>query len=235
MITIKDLEKIYRTEEVETVALNKMELEVKEHEFVAIMGPSGCGKSTLLNILGMLDEPTSGSFVFNGIEVAKFNENKRSDLRKANIGFVFQSFNLIDELTVFENVELPLVYNNIKAADRKRMVEEALESVQMMHRRNHFPSQLSGGQQQRAAVARAVVNNPKLILADEPTGNLDSKNGVDVMQLLTSLNEKGTTIIMVTHSEHDSRYAHRIVHMLDGRTVTENFLKELVYAVKNNS
>ncbi len=232
MITIKDLEKVYRTEEVETVALNKMELEVKEHEFVAIMGPSGCGKSTLLNILGMLDDPTSGSFVFNGIEVSKFNENKRSDLRKANIGFVFQSFNLIDELTVFENVELPLIYNNVKAADRKRMVEEALESVQMMHRRNHFPSQLSGGQQQRVAVARAVVNNPKLILADEPTGNLDSKNGWEVMQLLTSLNEKGTTIIMVTHSEHDSRYAHRIVHMLDGKTVTENFLKELVYTAQ---
>ena len=234
MITIKDIEKIYRTEEVETVALNKMNLEVNEREFVAIMGPSGCGKSTLLNILGMLDEPTSGSFVFNGIEVSKFNENKRSDLRKANIGFVFQSFNLIDELTVFENVELPLVYNNIKSSDRKRMVEEALEQVQMMHRRNHFPSQLSGGQQQRAAVARAVVNNPKLILADEPTGNLDSKNGADVMQLLTSLNDKGTTIVMVTHSEHDSRYAHRIVHMLDGEMVTENFLRELVYSAKNN-
>ena len=223
MITIKDLKKIYRTEEVETVALNKMSLEVNEREFVAIMGPSGCGKSTLLNILGMLDEPTSGSLIFNGVEVSKFNENKRSDLRKANIGFVFQSFNLIDELTVFENIELPLIYNNIKNTDRKRMVEEALESVQMMHRRNHFPSQLSGGQQQRVAIARAVVNNPKLILADEPTGNLDSKNGSDVMQLLTSLNEKGTTIIMVTHSENDSRYAHRIVHMLDGKTVIENF------------
>ena len=230
MITIKDLEKIYRTEEVETVALNKMELEVKEHEFVAIMGPSGCGKSTLLNILGMLDDPTSGSFVFNGIEVSKFNESQRSELRKANIGFVFQSFNLIDELTVYENIELPLVYNNINATDRKRMVEEALENVQMMHRRNHFPTQLSGGQQQRVAVARAVVNNPKLILADEPTGNLDSANGLEVMQLLTSLNEKGTTIVMVTHSEHDSRYAHRIVHMLDGRTITENFLREMVYA-----
>jgi putative ABC transport system ATP-binding protein len=234
MIKITDLVKIYRTEEVETMALNKMDLEVNEHEFVAIMGPSGCGKSTLLNILGMLDDPTSGSFVFNGIEVSKFNENKRSDLRKANIGFVFQSFNLIDELTVFENVELPLVYNNIKAAERKRMVEKALESVQMMHRRNHFPTQLSGGQQQRVAVARAVVNSPKLILADEPTGNLDSKNGMEVMQLLTSLNEKGTTIVMVTHSEHDSRYAHRIVHMLDGTTVTENFLRELVYTVRNN-
>jgi putative ABC transport system ATP-binding protein len=234
MITINDLVKIYRTEEVETMALNKMSFEVIEREFVAIMGPSGCGKSTLLNILGMLDEPTSGSFVFNGIEVSRFSENKRSDLRKANIGFVFQSFNLIDELTVFENVELPLVYNNIKAAHRKWLVEEALEQVQMMHRRNHFPSQLSGGQQQRAAVARAVVNGPKLILADEPTGNLDSKNGADVMQLLTSLNDKGTTIVMVTHSEHDSRYAHRIVHMLDGTTVTENFLRELVYAAKNN-
>ena len=229
MIKITDLEKVFRTEEVETVALNKMCLEVHEHEFVAIMGPSGCGKSTLLNILGMLDEPTSGSFEFNGIEVARFNENRRSDLRKANIGFVFQSFNLIDELTVYENVELPLVYNNIKAAERKVLVEKALDDVQMMHRRNHFPSQLSGGQQQRVAVARAVVNRPKLILADEPTGNLDSKNGVDVMTMLTELNEKGTTIIMVTHSVHDSRYAHRIVHMLDGRTVTENFLRELVY------
>jgi len=234
MITITDLRKIYRTEEIETIALNKMCLEVQEHEFVAIMGPSGCGKSTLLNILGMLDVPTSGSILFNGIEVSKFNENKRCDLRKANIGFVFQSFNLIDELTVFENVELPLVYNNIKAAERKKMVEEALKSVQMTHRRNHFPAQLSGGQQQRVAVARAVVNSPKLILADEPTGNLDSKNGAEVMQLLTSLNENGTTIVMVTHSEHDSRYAHRIVHMLDGDTVTENFLRELVYAVKNN-
>jgi putative ABC transport system ATP-binding protein len=229
MIKITDLEKIYRTEEVETVALNKMQLEVNEREFVAIMGPSGCGKSTLLNILGMLDEPSSGSFQFNGMEVSKFNENKRSDLRKANIGFVFQSFNLIDELTVFENVELPLVYNNVKASERKKLVEAALEQVQMMHRRNHFPSQLSGGQQQRAAVARAVVNSPKLILADEPTGNLDSHNGSEVMQMLIQLNENGTTIIMVTHSVHDSRYAHRIVHMLDGRTVTENFLKELVY------
>ena len=234
MIKISDLEKIYRTEEVETVALNKMCLEVNEREFVAIMGPSGCGKSTLLNILGMLDEPTSGSFLFNGIEVSKFNENKRSDLRKANIGFVFQSFNLIDELTVFENVELPLIYNNIKPSERKVKVETALERVQMMHRRNHFPSQLSGGQQQRAAVARAVVNNPKLILADEPTGNLDSQNGAEVMQMLTHLNEQGTTIIMVTHSMHDARYANRIVHMLDGRTVTENFMRELVYGKRGD-
>ena len=234
MIKITDLEKIYRTEEVETVALDKMNLEVNENEFVAIMGPSGCGKSTLLNILGMLDEPTAGSFLFNGTEVSKFNENNRSDLRKANIGFVFQSFNLIDELSVYENVELPLIYNNIKPAERKVLVEAALENVQMMHRRNHFPSQLSGGQQQRAAVARAVVNSPKLILADEPTGNLDSKNGADVMQMLTQLNENGTTIVMVTHSEHDSRYAQRVVHMLDGKTVTEDFLREFVYARKSN-
>ena len=222
MIKITDLEKIYRTEEVETVALNKMSLEINEHEFVAVMGPSGCGKSTLLNILGMLDKPDGGSFLFNDIEVSGFSENECSDLRKQNIGFVFQSFNLIDELTVFENVELPLVYNNVKPAERKRLAEAAIESVQMMHRRNHYPSQLSGGQQQRAAVARAVVNSPKLILADEPTGNLDSRNGQDVMNMLTDLNAAGTTIIMVTHSEHDARYAHRIVRMLDGKPVLEN-------------
>ena len=231
MITIKDLEKIYRTEEVETTALNKMQLEVKEKEFVAIMGPSGCGKSTLLNIIGMLDEPNTGTYIFNGIDVSKYNENKRSNLRKANIGFVFQSFNLIDELSVYENVELPLLYNNVKSSDRKLLIEQALESVQMMHRRNHFPSQLSGGQQQRVAVARAVVNSPKLILADEPTGNLDSTNGREVMQLLCSLNDKGTTIVMVTHNEHDARYAHRIVHMLDGQAVTENFIKEFMSRV----
>ena len=234
MIKIKDLRKVYRTEEVETVALNSMSLHIYEHEFVAIMGPSGCGKSTLLNVIGMLDDATSGSYLFNEVEVLKLNENGRCDLRKANIGFVFQNFNLIDELTVFENIELPLEYNGIKSSERKRMVEEALRSVQMLHRRNHFPSQLSGGQQQRVAVARAIVNNPKLILADEPTGNLDSKNGAEVMELLTSLNEKGTTIIMVTHSEHDSRYSHRIIHMLDGDVVTENFLKELAYSVNDN-
>ncbi|MDR0565936.1 MAG: ABC transporter ATP-binding protein [Prevotellaceae bacterium] len=230
MIKITDLEKIYRTEEVETVALNKLSLEVQEHEFVAVMGPSGCGKSTLLHILGLLDAPNSGSFLFNGIEVAKLNESKRSDLRKANIGFVFQSFNLIDELTVFENVELPLVYSKVKAAERRRRVEAALHSVEMMHRRSHFPSQLSGGQQQRVAVARAVVNSPRLILADEPTGNLDSRNGAEVMLMLSALNEQGATIVMVTHSEHDARYSHRIIHMLDGRTVTENFMRELLYA-----
>jgi len=229
MIKITNLEKVYRTEEVETVTLNKMNLEVNKGEFVAIMGPSGCGKSTLLNILGMLDNPTTGSFLFNGIEVSTLNENKRSILRKDNIGFIFQSFNLIDELTVFENVELPLVYNNIKSSERKRMVREALENVQMHHRRNHFPSQLSGGQQQRVAVARAVVNKPKLILADEPTGNLDTKNGADVMDMLNTLYENGTTIVMVTHSEHDSRYADRIVYMLDGKTVTENFLRNYIF------
>src|SRR5882672_163274 len=224
MIKIHDLEKVYRTEEVETIALNKLSFAVKEGEFVAVMGPSGCGKSTLLNILGLLDDPDSGSFLFNGIEVAGFNERKRADLRKKNIGFVFQSFNLIDELTVFENVELPLIYLGVKGDERKKRVEEMLDKMQIMHRRNHYPQQLSGGQQQRVAVARAVVNNPRLILADEPTGNLDSSNGNEVMTLLTDLNEQGTTIIMVTHSEHDARYSHRIVRMLDGQTVTENIM-----------
>ena len=224
MIKIKDLEKIYRTEEVETIALNKLSMEVKEGEFVAVMGPSGCGKSTLLNILGMLDDSDSGSFVFNGVEVAQFNERKRAEMRKHNIGFVFQSFNLIDELTVYENVELPLIYTGVKTADRKAKVEAVLDKMKIMHRRNHYPQQLSGGQQQRVAVARAVVNNPKLILADEPTGNLDSSNGNEVMELLTDLNEQGTTIIMVTHSEHDAKFSHRIIRMLDGQTVTENIL-----------
>ncbi|OIR00657.1 lipoprotein-releasing system ATP-binding protein LolD [mine drainage metagenome] len=224
MIKIKDLEKIYRTEEVETIALNKLNMEVKEGEFVAVMGPSGCGKSTLLNILGLLDDPDSGSFIFNGQEIAHFNERQRADTRKRNIGFVFQSFNLIDELTVYENVELPLIYTGVPAAQRKEKVEKVLDKMQIMHRRNHYPQQLSGGQQQRVAVARAVVNNPKLILADEPTGNLDSSNGNEVMELLTNLNEQGTTIIMVTHSEHDARYSHRIIRMLDGQTVTENIL-----------
>ena len=227
MIKITNLEKYYRTEEVQTVALNKLSFEVKEGEFVAVMGPSGCGKSTLLNILGLLDDPDGGSFLFDGIEVAGYNERKRSRLRKHNIGFVFQSFNLIDELTVFENVELPLIYTGVKPADRKARVHEVLEKMQIMHRRKHFPQQLSGGQQQRVAVARAVVNNPKLILADEPTGNLDSSNGNEVMDLLTELNEAGTTIIMVTHSEHDAKFSHRIIRMLDGEKVTENVLAEV--------
>ena len=224
IIGLKNLEKVYTTEEVETTALNSINLEIKDGEFVAIMGPSGCGKSTLLNIVGLLDDPDDGSYMFNGTEVAKYNERKRADLRKRNIGFVFQSFNLIDELTVFENVELPLIYTGVKSSERKKRVEDVLDKMQIMHRRNHYPQQLSGGQQQRVAVARAVVNRPKLILADEPTGNLDSHNGSEVMQMLTDLNEQGTTIIMVTHSEHDARFSHRIIRMLDGQTVTENIL-----------
>jgi putative ABC transport system ATP-binding protein len=222
MIKVSKLEKIYRTEDIETVALNAISFEIKEGEFVAMMGPSGCGKSTLLNIIGLLDDVDKGSYLFNGIEVSGFNERKRAELRKHNIGFVFQSFNLIDELTVFENVELPLIYTGVGASERKRIVDEVLDKIQIAHRRNHFPQQLSGGQQQRVAVARAVVNNPKLILADEPTGNLDSRNGNEVMQLLTDLNEKGTTIIMVTHSEHDARFTHRVINMLDGEIITQN-------------
>lgn len=224
MIKITNLEKYYQTEEVQTIALNKLSFEVKEGEFTAIMGPSGCGKSTLLNILGLLDDPDGGSYLFNGTEVAGYNERQRAKLRKHNIGFVFQSFNLIDELSVFENVELPLIYTGVKPAERKERVHHVLEKMQIMHRRKHFPQQLSGGQQQRVAVARAVVNNPKLILADEPTGNLDSSNGNEVMDLLTELNEAGTTIIMVTHSEHDAKFSHRIIRMLDGQKVTENVL-----------
>lgn len=224
LIEIKDLEKVYRTAEVETMALNKVNVSVKAGEFVAIMGPSGCGKSTLLNILGLIDEPDGGSYLFDTTEVANFNERRRAQLRKNNIGFVFQSFNLIDELTVFENVELPLLYIGVKASERKERVEAVLEKMQIMHRRNHFPQQLSGGQQQRVAVARAVVNNPKIILADEPTGNLDSSNGNEVMELLTELNEQGTTVVMVTHSEHDAKFASRVVRMLDGQVVTENIL-----------
>lgn len=229
MIKINDLRKVYRTEEVETIALDNMSLHVKEHEFVAIMGPSGCGKSTLLNILGLLDDPDSGSYLFNGGEVTGLSEDKRCDLRRENIGFVFQNFNLIEELTVFENIELPLEHCGMKASLRKMKVEKALKSVLLNHRRNYFPSQLSGGQQQRVAIARAIVNDPKLILADEPTGNLDSRNGLEIMDLLTTLNDAGTTIVMVTHSEHDARYSHRIIHMLDGKPVSENFLKELAY------
>jgi putative ABC transport system ATP-binding protein len=224
MIKISNLEKIYRTESVETVALDNISFEVKEGEFVAVMGPSGCGKSTLLNILGLLDDPDGGSFLFDGTEVAGFSESQRSKLRKHNIGFVFQSFNLIDELTVFENVELPLIYLGVKESERKKRVEAVLDKMQIMHRQQHFPQQLSGGQQQRVAVARAVVNNPKLILADEPTGNLDSSNGNEVMELLTNLNEQGTTIIMVTHSEHDARYSHRVIRMLDGHVLMEDIM-----------
>lgn len=229
MIKINDLRKVYRADEVETIALDNMSLHVKEHEFVAIMGPSGCGKSTLLNILGLLDEPTLGSYLLNGAEMTGLSEDKRCDLRQENIGFVFQNFNLIEELTVFENVEIPLENIGMKASVRKTLIDKALKSVMLYHRRNFFPSQLSGGQQQRVAIARAIVNDPKLILADEPTGNLDSRNGIEIMDMLTSLNDAGTTIVMVTHSEHDARYSHRVIHMLDGKPVTENFLKELAY------
>jgi putative ABC transport system ATP-binding protein len=223
MIQIKELQKLFSTEEVETTALNGINLDIKEGEFVAIMGPSGCGKSTLLNIVGLLDNPSGGDYNFFGTEVAKMTERKRAQLRKGNIGFVFQSFNLIDELTVFENVELPLIYMDMPSKERKVKVEAVLERMNIMHRRNHFPQQLSGGQQQRVAIARAVVAKPKLILADEPTGNLDSKNGEEVMKLLQQLNEEGTTIIMVTHSPYDAGFSHRIVNLFDGRVVTENF------------
>ena len=222
MIQIQNLKKSFRTEEVETLALNGVNLKVAEGEFVAIMGPSGCGKSTLLNIIGMLDNPTDGSYKFAGHEVGGLKESQRTQLRKGNLGFVFQSFNLIDELTVFENVELPLIYLKMSKAERKEKVQKVLERMKIAHREKHFPQQLSGGQQQRVAIARAVVTNPKLILADEPTGNLDSKNGIEVMNLLTELNQEGTTIVMVTHSPYDANYAHRIVNLFDGKVVTEN-------------
>ena len=219
MIQIKDLSKYFRTEEVETIALNNVSLEVKEGEFVAIMGPSGCGKSTLLNILGLLDNPTSGDYYLAGKEVGHLKESERTQVRKGTIGFVFQSFNLIDELNVFENVELPLTYLNVKADERKERVNAILKRMNISHRRGHFPQQLSGGQQQRVAIARALVSNPKIILADEPTGNLDSKNGTEVMQLLSELNREGTTVVMVTHSRRDASYAHRIINLCDGTIV----------------
>lgn len=223
MIKTKNLKKIYLTEEVETTALNNVNLDIKEGEFVSIMGPSGCGKSTLLNVLGMLDNPSEGEYHFLGQEVSKYNERKRANLRKNNIGFVFQSFNLIDELTVYENVELPLLYLGVSSSDRKKKVQAVLERMKMMHRRSHFPQQLSGGQQQRVAVSRAIVSNPKLILADEPTGNLDSSHGEEVMKLLTDLHNEGAAILMVTHSPAYADYAERTVHLFDGHIVTENF------------
>ena len=224
MIKTVALEKIFRTEEVETLALNKVSIEVKEGEFVAIMGPSGCGKSTLLNILGLLDNPTSGEYYLNGIEVSRYTEAQRTKLRKGIIGFVFQSFNLIDELNVYENIELPLLYMGVSAAERKKKVQEAMERMAIVHREKHFPQQLSGGQQQRVAIARAVVANPKLILADEPPGNLDSKNGQEVMNLLSELNKEGTTIVMVTHSQHDAGFASRTINLFDGQVVTETLI-----------
>ena len=223
MIKIECLSKVFRTEEIETTALNSVDIAIKPGEFVAVMGPSGCGKSTLLNIIGLLDYPTQGKYFFNGDEVGQLREWQRTQLRKGQIGFVFQNFNLIEELNVFENVELPLIYLKYKGGERKKMVTDVLERMKIGHRAKHFPQQLSGGQQQRVAISRAVVANPKLILADEPTGNLDSKNGLEVMKLLTELNHEGTTIIMVTHSKHDAGFSHRIINLFDGQVVTENF------------
>lgn len=226
MIKTKDLKKIYTTEDVETTALNNVNLNIQEGEYVAIMGPSGCGKSTLLNVLGMIDNPSSGEYHFLGQEVSRYSERQRANLRKENIGFVFQSFNLIDELTVFENVELPLLYLGFSASERKKRVNEVLEQMEIMARRNHFPQQLSGGQQQRVAVSRAIVSRPKLILADEPTGNLDSAHGEEVMKIVGELHEAGTTIVMVTHSPAYAEYSHRTIHLFDGHIVSENIQKE---------
>ena len=221
MIKTENLQKVFRTDEVETWALNNVSIEVRQGEFVAIMGPSGCGKSTLLNILGLLDNPTGGTYSLNGVEVSKYTESQRTNIRKGVIGFVFQSFNLIDELNVYENIELPLLSMGVPASERKKKVEEAMRRMDISHRAKHFPQQLSGGQQQRVAIARAVVAGPKLILADEPTGNLDSKNGKEVMTLLSELHKDGTTIVMVTHSKHDAGYADRIINLFDGEVVTE--------------
>lgn len=220
MIQLTDICKVFRTSEVETVALEQVNLEVKEGEFVAVMGPSGCGKSTLLNILGLLDNPTSGSYRLFGQEVGQLKEKERTRLRKGQLGFVFQSFNLIDELNVADNVELPLTYLGVKASERKERVKQMLHRMNISHRAQHFPQQLSGGQQQRVAISRAVVTAPKLILADEPTGNLDSKNGIEVMNLLTELNREGTTIVMVTHSQRDAQYAHRVINLFDGHIIS---------------
>ena len=221
MITVSNLTKVFRTDEVETIALDSASFEIKDGEFVAIMGPSGCGKSTLLNILGLLDNPTEGEYILFGTDVSKFKEKDRTNYRKGNLGFVFQSFNLIDELNVYENIELPLTYLKVSASERKKRVEEILHRMNIAHRAKHYPQQLSGGQQQRVAIARAVVTNPKLILADEPTGNLDSTNGREVMDLLSELNHAGTTIVMVTHSPKDAAKAQRIINLFDGKIVSD--------------
>ena len=231
MIKLEKLSKVYRTAEIESTALNEVSFEINQGEFVSIMGPSGCGKSTLLNILGMLDKPESGSYEFLGNEIAKLNEKGRSEVRKANIGFIFQNFNLIDELTVFENIELPLLYNKVSSSERKKRVNELIEKIGIAHRASHYPQQLSGGQQQRVAVARALITKPPLILADEPTGNLDSSHGNEVMELMCELNEAGTTIIMVTHSAHDASYSNRIINLLDGQIVSEKRSKLVQAAV----
>ena len=222
MITLKNISKVFQTEEVETWALQNVSLQVKKGEFVAIMGPSGCGKSTLLNILGLLDNPTEGTYLLDGTDVNRMQEDERTELRKGKLGFVFQSFNLIDELTVQENIELPLLYMNVPKKERRQKVKEVVERVAMSHRAGHFPAQLSGGQQQRVAIARAVISRPHIVLADEPTGNLDSKHGKEVMELLKELHREGTTIIMVTHSLHDANYAERIINLFDGEIVSES-------------
>ena len=219
MIQLQNIKKVFRTEEIDTWALREVNLEVKDGEFVAIMGPSGCGKTTLLNIMGLLDTPTDGTYMLDGKDVSQLSERERTNIRKGTIGFVFQSFNLIDDLDVYENIELPLLYMGVPAKERKKRVTEILDRMAMSHRRGHFPCQLSGGQQQRVAVARAVVSNPKIILADEPTGNLDSKNSKEVMDLLLQLHEQGTTIVMVTHSQHNASYADRIINLFDGQIV----------------
>ncbi len=224
MIKVENLQKVFRTEDVETWALNHVSLEIRAGEFVAIMGPSGCGKSTLLNILGLLDNPTGGKYYLKGTEVGQFDEQQRTRLRRGLIGFVFQSFNLIEELTVAENIELPLLYMGVPAAERAERVREVMKRVQISHRSAHYPRQLSGGQQQRVAIARAVVERPELILADEPTGNLDSQNGIEVMELLRELNHSGTTILMVTHSERDASYAKRVINLFDGKIVAKTEL-----------
>ena len=224
MITLSNIKKVFRTEKIETWALREVSLEVKEGEFVAIMGPSGCGKSTLLNIMGLLDTPTEGTYTFDGKDVSQLSERERTKIRKGTIGFVFQSFNLIDDLNVYENVELPLLYMGVPAKERKKRVEAILDRMAMSHRRKHFPCQLSGGQQQRIAIARAVVGEPKIILADEPTGNLDSKNSKEVMDLLCELHKKGTTIVMVTHSQHNASFADRIISLYDGQIVEQTEL-----------
>ncbi len=223
MLKVQNLVKNYFSGNIKTKALNKVNLEISKGEFVAIMGPSGCGKSTLLNILGMLDKPSKGKIYFNNLEVSQYSEKKRTNLRKKNISFVFQSFNLIDELSVYENVELPLLYLNVPSKTREKEVKNVLENMKILHKKNHFPQQLSGGQQQIVAIARAVISKPKLILADEPTGNLDSLNGKEVMKLLTKLNKNGTTIIMVTHSLSEAKKSHRIIRLFDGYIITENF------------
>ncbi len=221
MIKTEKLSKVFSTEDVETLALNKVDVHVKKGEFVAVMGPSGCGKSTLLNIVGLLDNPTEGTYAYDGTDITHLKEKDRTKFRKGNIGFIFQSFNLIDELNVYDNVELPLIYLKLKPSERRKMVDGVLKRMKIGHRAKHFPQQLSGGQQQRVAIARAVIANPGLILADEPTGNLDSKNGVEVMNLLSELNQEGATIIMVTHSERDAGYAHRIINLFDGQVIME--------------